>query len=99
MVGFQAVNKMGVPNIAMIFGPTLMSNENVSIHLFLWPQKARKCLTSNALVLHFYACNWLKNVAQSIMTCSRAFYRPLLADGRLHPFVSRSDWLVVLSEL
>lgn len=63
MVGFQAVNKMGVPNIAMIFGPTLMSNENVSIHLFLWPQKARKCLTSNALVLHFYACNWLKNLA------------------------------------
>jgi len=33
------------------------------------------------------------------MTCSRAFYRALLADGRLHPLVSRSDWLVVLSEL
>ena len=63
MVGFQAVNKMGVPNIAMIFGPTLMSNENVSIHFFLWAQKARNCLTSNALVLHFHACNWLKNLA------------------------------------
>lgn len=36
------------------------------------------------------------------MTCSRAFYRALLADGGLHPLVSRSDrsdWLVVLSEL
>ena len=54
---------MGVPNIAMIFGPTLMSNENVSIHFFLWAQKARNCLTSNALVLHFHACNWLKNLA------------------------------------
>lgn len=33
------------------------------------------------------------------MICSRAFYRALLADGRLHPLVSRSDWLLVLSEL
>lgn len=103
------MNKMGVPNIAMIFGPTLMSNEIVSIHFFLWAQKARNCLTSNALVLNFYACNWSKNLApfsQPIsskstinMTCSRAFYRALLAEGRLHPLVSRSDWLVVLSQL
>ena len=33
MVELVAVNKMGVPNIAMIFGPTLMSNENVSTGL------------------------------------------------------------------
>lgn len=49
---------MGVPNIAMIFGPTLMSNENVSIHFFLWAQKARNCLTSNG-----WFCIWLKNLA------------------------------------
>ena len=30
VVELVTVNKMGVPNIAMIFGPTLMSNENVS---------------------------------------------------------------------
>jgi len=33
VVQLVAVNKMGVPNIAMIFGPTLMSNENVSTGL------------------------------------------------------------------
>lgn len=33
VVELVAVNKMGVPNIAMIFGPTLMSNENVSTGL------------------------------------------------------------------
>lgn len=31
MTELVSVNKMGVPNIAMIFGPTLMSNESVSI--------------------------------------------------------------------
>ena len=35
VVELVAVNKMGVPNIAMIFGPTLMSNENVSTDLLL----------------------------------------------------------------
>ena len=103
------MNKMGVPNIAMIFGPTLMSNENVSIHFFLWAEKARNCLTlmrwfcistlviGQKIWLLFLNQSVVK--AQSIMTCSRAFYRALLADGGLHPLVSRSDWLVVLSEL
>ena len=36
------MNKMGVPNIAMIFGPTLMSNENVSIHFFSLGTKGAK---------------------------------------------------------
>ena len=39
MVELVAVNKMGVPNIAMIFGPTLMSNENVSAVLVLLGSK------------------------------------------------------------
>jgi len=33
VVELVVVNKMGVPNIAMIFGPTLMSNVNVSTGL------------------------------------------------------------------
>ena len=35
MVELVTVNKMGVPNVAMIFGPTLMSNESVSTGLVL----------------------------------------------------------------
>lgn len=62
------MNKMGVPNIAMIFGPTLMSNENVSIHFFLWAQNAQNFLTSYALVLLFHACNWLKKFGSFFST-------------------------------
>ena len=32
----MSVNKMGVPNVAMIFGPTLMSNENVNTQSFFY---------------------------------------------------------------
>lgn len=35
VVELSAINKMGVPNVAMIFGPTLMSNSKVNIPLFL----------------------------------------------------------------
>ena len=35
VVELSTINKMGVPNVAMIFGPTLMSNSKVNIPLFL----------------------------------------------------------------
>ena len=42
----MTVNKMGVPNVAMIFGPTLMSNENVNTRSFTLPCQYIKCMSS-----------------------------------------------------
>ena len=46
VVELVTVNKMGGPNVAMIFGPTLMSNENVNTYSFTSACQCIKCISS-----------------------------------------------------